>query len=163
MQSCKDEIEMEKMFGLLSTTANVGNETTETATIKLAEEKKGVGRSSSSKTVIDTTKSLNLRLADGKELHPCTDSEDDDDGPSRYMTELLDVCDIRYKLGEYELAGANYFRCCNMPWVGMNIIFHLNLEEQVFSIGHKYWVEGGNESWIFALEMKAKDVLKNKA
>eukprot|EP00571_Detonula_confervacea_P011921 CAMPEP_0172305550 /NCGR_PEP_ID=MMETSP1058-20130122/6810_1 /TAXON_ID=83371 /ORGANISM="Detonula confervacea, Strain CCMP 353" /LENGTH=120 /DNA_ID=CAMNT_0013017177 /DNA_START=500 /DNA_END=862 /DNA_ORIENTATION=+ len=86
----------------------------------------GVGTIYAPQKCIDTPKPLNEQLADalvtlrrgGKELDSETDSseEEDNDGPRRHMDELLDVCDIRCKLGEFKLAGMNYFRCYNAAY-----------------------------------------------
>jgi len=67
-----------------------------------------------------TNKSLQLQLSDalaalrkagGEKLDLDTDEEEHSDRTARYMDELLKVCNLHYKLGEYRLAGANYFRC----------------------------------------------------
>ena len=52
-----------------------------------------------------------LRKAGGRELDLDADEEETDEGHSRYMDELLNVCDLCYELGEYQLASRNYFRC----------------------------------------------------
>lgn len=161
----KDADVMDRIAGAFSTLADEGTEV-DSAPKELVGGTNGV----KCKSFIDTTLPLeirlqnaleNLRRAGGKELSFGDDSnEEDKEGPSRYMIELLDVCDIRYMFGDYELAGANYFRCYNIAMIWYQNSSGKEKNLSVFPIAHKWlqsWTRSGNENLIqFAYVMSLK-------
>jgi len=129
---------------------------------------KNYGRSSDNGSDIDSTLPLkdqlgyalsNLRLVGGKELEMGTNDEEDEDGPERYMDELLAVCDIRYKLGQYNLARSNYFRCY---YIAMNRHKASDGKDcSVFPVAHKLfqsWIKVDNQNLLGFARATAKIV-----
>jgi len=128
------------------------------------------GRSSDNGSNIDSTLPLkdqlgyalsNLRLVGGRELDMGTNDEENEDGPERYMDELLAVCDIRYKLGQYNLAGSNYFRCY---YIAMNRHKASDGKDcSVFTIAHKLfqcWMRVDNQNLLSFARATAKIVME---
>jgi hypothetical protein len=128
------------------------------------------GRSSDNVSDIDSTLPLkdqlgyalsNLRLVGGKELDMGTNDEEEDDGPERYMDQLLAVCDIRYKLGQYQLAGSNYFRCY---YIAMNRYKESGSRDcLVFPIAHKLfqsWLRADNQNLLSFARATAEIVVE---
>ena len=87
--------------------------------------------------------------------------EEDEDGPERYMDQLLAVCDIRYKLGQYQLAGSNYFRCY---YIAMNRYKESGSRDcLVFPIAHKLfqsWLRADNQNLLSFARATAEIVVE---
>jgi len=103
----------------------------------------------------------NLHRVGGRELDMGTNEDEDEDGPEKYMDELLAVCDIRYKLGQYNMAGGNYFRC-------YYIAMHRHKQSDgrdcsVFPIAHKLfqcWMRVDNLNLLGFSRATAKMVME---